>query len=98
MITTTIQAEYRLVGVIHTDGNLVGSLYKTHGTLIGSLSEPHGYKDYTGPYEVTPSTAEQIMNTEDKHLTNNIVIHEIPYYNVSNPAGGSTVYIGNGVE
>lgn len=98
MVTATIQVEHRLIGVIRFDGGLVGSLSESHITLVGSLSAPSGYEKYTGPYEVTPSTVEQIMSTENKHLINNIVIHEIPYYNVSNSAGGSTVYIGNGVE
>lgn len=98
MVIAAVQSECRLTGTIYLDGTLVGVLSNTNGNLVGSLTAPRGYEDYIGSYEVTPSTAEQIMNTADKHLTDNIIIHEIPYYNVSNQSGGSTVYIGNGVE
>lgn len=53
---------------------------------------------YEGSYEVIPKTSEQTLETKDKILTENIQICEIPYYDVANTAGGSTVYIGKEVE
>jgi hypothetical protein len=54
------------------------------------------YKDvtlYEGDYEVTPRVREQTLPTADKLLSEDVRIKEIPYYDVSNPSGGSTVYI-----
>ena len=67
------------------------------GVLTGSLSKPIGYVDYTDSYEVTPKTTEQVLQTKDKHLTDDVTIKSIPFFEVSNTAGGSTVYIGSEV-
>lgn len=49
---------------------------------------------YTGDYTVTPKAhTETILPTKNKHLTEDVQVLEIPYYEVSNAAGGSTVYI-----
>ena len=49
---------------------------------------------YEGDYAVTPSTSEQRLATANKVLEQDVVIKEIPYSEVSNLAGGNTVYIG----
>lgn len=50
--------------------------------------------EYDGPYEVTPAVDKQIMPTDQKLMTDDMTINAIPYYDVSNTSGGSTVYIG----
>ena len=52
---------------------------------------------YVGNYEVTPKATEQRLDTKNKRMTKNLTIHKIPYIEVSNPTGGSTVYIGREV-
>ena len=52
------------------------------------------YEYYTGDYDVTPKVDPQSLATKDKFLTDNVRIESIPYYDVSNESGGSTVYIG----
>ena len=52
---------------------------------------------YKGDYEVTPKVESQVLQTAQKFLEDNVTIKEIPYFDVSNTAGGSTVYIGNEV-
>lgn len=52
---------------------------------------------YKGDYEVTPKVESQVLQTAQKFLEDNVTIKEIPYFDVSNNAGGSTVYIGNEV-
>lgn len=80
------------------DEYLTGTLYPSKrytGRLI-----PIGkfYNDYIGPYEVTPNVKEQqILNTTDRVLHKDVTIKEIPYFDVSNTSGGSTVYIGSEV-
>lgn len=86
-----------LTGKISVLGSLLMAKVGGTGTLTGSLSKPIGYVDYKDSYEVTPKTTEQVLQTKDKHLTDDVTIKSIPYFDVSNTAGGSTVYIGNEV-
>lgn len=53
------------------------------------------YDIYSGQYNVSPlPSVEQILRTKGQILTEDIVIAPIPYYEVSNEAGGITVSIG----
>ena len=52
---------------------------------------------YEGDYNVTPKVEEQMLPTKDKVLTDDITVRSIPFFNVSNTSGGSTVYIGREV-
>lgn len=51
-------------------------------------------ENYPGPYEVTPKGSEQELETENKYLTDNIIVREIKRWDVGNTSGGNTVYIG----
>lgn len=53
---------------------------------------------YEGSYEVVPTVTAQQLETKQKFLVDDIVIREIPFFNVSNTAGGNTVYIGKEVD
>ena len=53
---------------------------------------------YEGPYAITPKVSAQTMPTKGKIMTEDVAIKSIPYFDVSNNTGGSTVYIGNEVE
>lgn len=58
------------------------------------------YKDvplYEGEYEVTPKVEEQTLPTAMTLLKEDVTIKSIPYFDVSNNSGGSTVYIGSEV-
>lgn len=52
---------------------------------------------YTGEYTVTPKVNSQTLETAKKLMINDVTIKAIPYYDVGNTSGGSTVYIGNEV-
>jgi len=52
------------------------------------------YEEYTGVYEITPSTSEQVLPTAQKVLTADVTVQEIPYYETTNESGGYTVIIG----
>lgn len=52
---------------------------------------------YEGEYEVTPSVEPQILETAQKTMKRDVEIKAIPFFNVSNSSGGSTVYIGSEV-
>ena len=74
---------------MHVYGELSGTLTKAH-TLQGALSGPKGIEgqltipnailppSYEGPYEVTPSDSEQILDTELLYMTGNITVNPIP--------------------
>lgn len=61
------------------------------------VTEGGEYPFYDGEYEVTPSTEEQVLKTANKSLNEDIKIKTIPYFEVSNNAGGTTVTIGSEV-
>ena len=48
---------------------------------------------YEGPYEVTPKVGEQGFETKYKTMTNDLTVLAVPYSEVSNPQGGTTVNI-----
>ena len=75
---------------------LVGKITTT-GALIGEMAMPVGYVNYNGSYEATPKVEKQTLPTKDKYMTDNVTIQAIPCFDVSNEAGGSTVYIGSEV-
>lgn len=52
---------------------------------------------YRGPYEVIPTVDGMTLQTKNLRMDDNVTIHEIPYYEVSNPTGGITVYIADGI-
>ena len=56
---------------------------------------PDGFSVYEGEYSVTPQITAQTLETENKLMTDDLTIKAIPYFEVSNLAGGSTVTIGN---
>lgn len=49
---------------------------------------------YTGEYEITPAINAQTVPTAQKFMAEDMRIKAIPFYDVSNTSGGSTVYIG----
>lgn len=49
---------------------------------------------YDGVYEVTPKVDEQTLPTAQKFLARDVMIEKIPYFEVGNNSGGTTVTIG----
>ena len=48
---------------------------------------------YDGPYEAIPKVEEQTLQTAKKLMTDDVTVHGVPFYEVSNDQGGNTVYI-----
>ena len=59
---------------------------------IQTVGEP-----YEGPYDVTPKVTAQTLPTAKKLMREDVSVRAIPYFDVSNPAGGNTIYIANEV-
>lgn len=54
---------------------------------------------YEGEYEVTPSaTNDATLKTGQKYVDADITVKKIPYYEMDNEAGGTTIYIGSESE
>ena len=73
----------------------------TSGQVLTKKSSVQGdaeWKDlptFDGAYEVTPLPfGETTLETRQQYLDRNIVVREIPYQQVSNPSGGTTITIG----
>ena len=53
---------------------------------------------YDGDYSVVPKAEAQQLPTKKKYMEDDITITAIPYFDVANPSGGQTIYIGSEVE
>lgn len=51
---------------------------------------------YEGLYTVTPSQSQQVLETEGKLMSDNVVVNSIPFYKTGNNYG-YTIYIGSEV-
>ena len=97
-------APEKLVGVLSGQSLLTGKLTvpfvdddpeMPYPKLVGYLSIPDHYgESYEGSYEVVPSSGFQLLNTEEKFMKEDILVHPIPYAEVSNPGGGYTAIFG----
>lgn len=61
--------------------------------VTGPVVAAHG-EEYTGPTTVTPSGSVQTLPTAHKYLAQDITVREIQRWDVGNPSGGTTVFIG----
>lgn len=88
-----------LVGTLKPQGVLTGTVNKTLGVLKGKISKPTlvtgDLPIYDGPHIITPLVDNpQILSTAGRYTKHDIIVEEIPYAEVSNSAGGTTVIIG----
>ena len=60
---------------------------------IQHLTEYVGGEPFNGDYTVTPKVDSQIMATKGKVMLDDVTVKEIPFFDVTNSGGGSTVYI-----
>lgn len=62
---------------------------------FGQLTEVgKEYEHYGGDYDVVPGREGTVLETQDKVLDDDVVVHPIPFFKVSNLSGGTTCYIG----
>lgn len=59
---------------------------------IDQVAGEHGY--YHGEYRVIPKFNEQVLETNDKIMQDDVTVEEIPVYKTENLGGGYTVVIG----
>lgn len=61
---------------------------------MGQVMEVPTPPAYTGEYEVIPKFTEEVLKTKNKLMKDNVVVYPIEVARVSNPSGGTTIYIG----
>ena len=86
----------KLHGKLRTEGVLHGKI-RPAAVLKGTISKNIVGTDYVGDYTVIPKVTEQALCTKGKHMVDDVLIKEIPFYEVGNTSGGNTVFIGNEV-
>lgn len=98
-INGTLSIEQSLTGQITKRMGLTGRLASIGG-LTGRLASAYTthVEAYDGSYEATPKTFSQTLDTKEKYMNDNVSILSIPYFDVGNTSGGSTVYIGTEIE
>lgn len=80
------------------DGTFEATLAETNGTFEADFGEvywvdPHPLPDpYEGPYVVIPKVIDQYLATNNKRMTDDVTVTEIPYVEISN-LYGTTVSI-----
>ena len=75
-------------GVILDQEQTIDVLFSTDADMTVEITEESPFEcdfgtsvsggDYSGPYEVTPSTSRQVLATTNKTLSQNVVIKPIP--------------------
>ena len=58
------------------------------------ITEIRDAEFYKGDYTVTPDADGRTLPTASKTMSTDVTVKAIPYYDVSNPSGGTTIYIG----
>lgn len=81
-LTVTENGEY------HVNANADGFNPVIVDVIGGNVAE------YKGNYEVTPAITAQVLETARKVMRDDVTVKEIPYAEVTNPAGGTTIIIG----
>lgn len=61
---------------------------------VGQVIEVPTAPPYKGEYEVIPKFTEEVLKTKNKLMKDNVLVYPIEVARVSNPSGGTTVYIG----
>lgn len=64
------------------------------GLAEGVITIDEPLPNYEGEYQITPKITEQVLETKNKTMLNDVTVFQIPYASVSNPSGGNTVTIG----
>lgn len=61
--------------------------------IITQIRSSGDWERFFGPYTVVPTVDDQILDTDAKLMTDDVTVLAIPYTEVSNLAGGTTVNI-----
>lgn len=84
-----------LSGGLSSPAKLSGSITGVKNIIGGHISDDLlAANKYTGSYDIVPRKVEQVLNTSDKLMVNDLTVEAIRYSEVTNPEGGTTINIG----
>lgn len=92
MLIGVVQPREFISSTIHADNIIEATIY-TQAVLRATL-DSFDLPEYTGEYDITPSDVDQALLTSGMAMVENVVVHKIPYVEVTNIAGGKTATIG----
>lgn len=73
----------------------IGSSGETVAFAVDTEIRATTLDEYDGAYVVIPKVyQEQVLETKNKAMTDNVTVYEIPITRTTNPHGGQTVLIG----
>lgn len=93
-----VKSKTSLNATISSKGLVQGSINSS--TILGDITIGtvkiirRDFPNYRGQYVVRPNLSVQVLETKNKSLLRDVVVHEIPYTETSNPSGGYTAIIG----
>lgn len=82
---------------IKADFSMQRTVFQTDFESASKIVIVDTTEHYKGNYEVTPRTIQQVMQTRNLIMDNDVIINKIPYFETGNNFGGNTVYIGSEV-
>lgn len=81
------------MAVTFSEGGVLSCVFEPEDDFSVDFGTNIASGDYSGTYEITPTNSEQYLPTENKTLSQNVVVHKTPYAEVTNAYGGKTVTI-----
>lgn len=98
-VSCSLSALESISGVVAIMATINGAA-ASRGSVTGNLAAAYEAKTtvYEGDYEVTPKVEGQELKTKHKYMIQDVTVHAIPFFEVSNTSGGNTVYIANEIE
>lgn len=76
--------------------NRVGGNISAKGKMSGKVksAETKPLPEYEGEYVITPKFTEQVLETKQKSMSDNVTVEKITTLEVDNEAGGVTYIFG----
>ena len=87
-----IDGDFSLLHSYDGDFRLTSSFQGELGSNV--IAKQYDYPIYDGQYDIDPLFAEQVLQTREKCLLDDLTVKAISVSYVSNPQGGQTAYIG----
>lgn len=87
----------RMSAITSTSALMVVSTKRPPSMTVQDAVVVHGTgTEFDGPYEVTPKVNAQVLPTKHKHMTEDLTVLSIPYYEADNNKG-TTIFIASEV-
>ena len=90
MMMSVIELEFDLISA---DKSIDMEMAEETEVIEFDINSGDGLKPYTGDYEVIPKVVDQVLETKNLSMTDNVTVMEIPTHEVSNDYG-TTIIIG----